>query len=156
MINITKEAEPITNILNEFLAPFDCEARLGTDFAYYTDDNSISYAIITPEKDETEFINFAEKLFPDVKANAFIWSILHELGHHETEDDFEDDEWEDYMTLTLLDISNEVYFELDIERAATVWAGEYIQSHMEEVTELWNKLQPAIKNFYTELNIEGE
>ena len=58
------------------------------------------------------------------------------------------------MALISMDISNEVYFELDIERAATVWAGEYIQSHVDEVAELWNELQPAIENFYSKLNVE--
>lgn len=153
MMNVVMEAEPITKILNDFLAPFDCEARLGTDFAYYTDDNSITYSLVVSDENGKAFQKYVEKLFPDIHADLFLWSTLHELGHHETEDDFEDDEWEDYMTLTLLDISNEVYFELDIERAATVWAGEYIQSHAEEVAELWNKLQPAIKNFYTSINI---
>ena len=153
MMDVMKKAEPITNILNEFLAPFECEAKLGTDFAYFTDDSSITYSLLVPEKDGVEFVKFAEGLFPDVKADIFLWSILHELGHHETEDDFEDDEWEDYMRLTSMNISSEVYFELDIEYAATVWAGEYIQSHMEEIAELWNKLQPAIKKFYSELNV---
>ena len=154
MMNVVMEAEPITKVLNDFLAPFECEARLGTDFAYYTDDSSITYALLVRDESEEAFQKFVEKLFPNIHAPIFLWSILHELGHHETEDEFEDDEWEDYMALTSMDISNEVYFELDIERAATVWAGEYIQSHVDEVAELWNKLQPAIKNFYSKLNVE--
>ncbi len=148
MKNVITEAEPITKVLNDFLAPFECEAKLGTDFAYYTDDSSITYSLFVPDESGKAFQKYVEKLFPDIHADLFLWSFLHELGHHETEDEFEDDEWEDYMRLTSMEISNEVYFDLDIEYAATVWAGEYIQSHIEEVTKLGEDLVAAMKTFF--------
>ena len=156
MVNVIREAENINKILNDFLVPFDCEAKLGTDFAYYTDNSMITYSLLVPGKDGDDFVKYAESLFPGVKADVFLWSFLHELGHHETEDEFEDDEWEDYMRLTSMKISNKVYFELDIEYAATVWAGEYIQDHVEEIAELWSKLQPAIQGFYNKIGLVNE
>ena len=36
--------QKITNILNNFLEPFECTTEIDTDFAYYTASNIINYA----------------------------------------------------------------------------------------------------------------
>ena len=151
---ILEENKKINEILNAFLEPFECTASLDTDFAYYTNKNLITYAFFTPEKNSKSFLKFCENLFPNIHADIFLWSFMHELAHHETEDDIEDEEWEEYEEKITHNISDEEYYNLIPERAATVWAGEYIQSHVDEVAELWNELQPAIENFYSKLNVE--
>jgi len=40
------------------------------------------------------------------------------------------------------------YYNLPVEYAATAWAGNYMRTHVEEISTLWSKLQPAIMNFY--------
>ena len=61
--------------------------------------------------------------------NAFLISILHELGHHFTIDLFTEEEWTEQATEEVLkgiDCESEeyrlAYFNLPIERAATAWA----------------------------------
>lgn len=152
-MEIKMAASPITEIINEFLEPFECEAKVGLDFAFYSESNTITYSLVLVDKFAQSFENYCKSLFPDVQANIFIWSLLHEVGHRETEDDFDDEEWEEYMEAEGSGLSEQEYYNLPIEYAATAWAGEYIQSHVEEIAELWNKLQFAIKNFYSELNI---
>ena len=77
-------------------------------------------------------------------SNAFIPAFLHELGHHETMDDFSDEEWNAYREfersfegLDMNNYNNQVrYLSHPIELAATMWAIDYINSHKEEVEEL--------------------
>ena len=115
-IKLRKNAQlnNITNILNDFLEPFDCTAKVDTDFAYYVKTNTSGYALIVASKHEKTFMHFAETLFPEIKADPFLWSILHELGHHETEDDFEDEEYEAYNKRLKFPISDEEYYHLPI------------------------------------------
>ena len=143
----------ITNILNEFLESFDCTAMPDTDFAYYTASNTISYAFVLADNHEKTFIKFVHNLFPNINANIFLWSFLHELGHHETEDDFEDEEWDEYLNIVHTIKNDEEYYNLPIEFAATYWAGEYIMNHESEIKTLWNKLAPAIQIFYNEMEV---
>ena len=87
----------ITDVLNDFLKPFDCVAYLGTDFCYHTATNSISIALFVTEEADRSFNDFIKTEFPEIDASLFIWSFLHELGHHETEDDFEDEDYDDEL-----------------------------------------------------------
>lgn len=148
-----KELDQITNIINDFLAPFHCIAEPGIDFSYYNRKNKITFALAVTDIHADTFINFIESIFPTVHADIFLWSLLHELGHHETEDDFEDED-EDYYYAALKTIkTDEEYYNLPQEYAATIWAGEYMETHQVEVARLWNDLAPAIQNFYKKMEV---
>lgn len=139
----------ITDILNEFLKEFDCTAKFGADFEYNLVKNRITYALVVPDSMDKKFVKNAEKWFPYVHADVFLWSFLHELGHHETEDDFEEQDWKVYFNIVgTPHLDPEIYYNLPIEAAATRWAGEFMESHTKEVATLWNKLVPAIHDFY--------
>lgn len=157
---ILKQMIEINNIINEFLEPFELTAELGTDFAYSFLEDKINYALVIGDTSSKLFMENAEARFPDVYADVFLWSLLHEVGHSETFDDLDDGVEELCMEIKRelnehLDWSNEhrhmIYFNCPDEKAATDWAGEYMMSHKDEITTFWNKLQPAIKKFY-ELN----
>lgn len=154
---IKNAVKPINKILNDFLSSFDCEARLGSDFEYWGGNNMIYYALVVPQSDSDAFVDFANSLFPDVKADVFLWSFLHELGHNQTEDDFEDEEWAEYTDkVHNLKAGKDdlYYFNLPQEKAATEWAGNYMRTHKKEVATLWSKLAPAIQNFYSVMEVE--
>jgi hypothetical protein len=148
----------ITNILNEFLNPFDCEAFPGTDFGYYTASNRIEYSFTVPDQHEKTFMNFVNKNFPRIDANPFLWSFLHELGHHETEDNFNEEQWNQYRHFIRNCNDDYTYYNLPIERAATEWAANYMITHEDEVRKLWYKLVPIILAFYKdmEVNVNNE
>ena len=143
----------ITNILNEFLEPFDCTAEIGSDFCYNLSSNTINFTFLIIDKHEKTFNSFVKNLFPDIHADIFLWSFLHELGHHETEDDFEQEEWDEYMEITKKDIDDFTYYNLPIEKAATEWAGNFMIEHENEVKILWNRLRPRIYAFYEEMEV---
>lgn len=154
-----KGIDKIEQVLNAFLEPFECSVKLDTDFCYLYEDSVIGYALVTSEKNNNAFLANAKKLFPTITADIFLWSFLHELGHHETIEEITDKETEIsmYVKNHLDDYPeaerNNIYFNLPDENAATTWAGEYMLDHTAEVAKLWKTLQPLLKNFYVLNNI---
>ena len=148
----------IDNIINEFLGQFDCTATIGTDFEYIYTESLIHYTFVVSGKSEIQFMNSINRCNPKVTCDIFLWSILHELGHHETIDDLTDDDayisyWIKCMVNEKLMDENE-YYDCPDEKAATEWAVSYANSHIEELSNLWIKLQAAIMNFYIVNEIE--
>ena len=157
---LSKEIYEINNIINEFLKPFELIAELGTDFDYCFLEDKIHYTFVVGDTSSKLFIKNAEKRFPNVYADVFLWSLLHEVGHSETLDDLDDGVEELCMEIKKglnehtdwsVEHRHMVYFNCPDEVAATDWAGEYMMNHKDEITIFWNKLQPVIKKFY-ELN----
>ena len=143
-----KEVTAIIKILDDFLKPFDCESFFGEQFSFYPASNTVEFTFTVKEIHDKTFMDFVTKHYPDVHADIFLWSFLHEVGHRETEDDFDDDDWEDYMRAIFNCEDDMEYYNLPVEYAATAWAGNYMRTHVEEISTLWSKLQPAIMNFY--------
>lgn len=152
-----KGINKINDIINEFLEPFELTAELGTDFDYSFLEDKIHYALVVGDTSSNLFLKDAEARFPDVHADVFLWSLLHEIGHSETLDDLDDgveelcmeikrelNEHQDWST----EIRYTIYFNCPDEKAATDWAGEYLTTHFKEISLFWNKLQKAIKDFY--------
>ena len=145
----------LDNILNNFLAPFECSAMLGEDFAYWISDNTITYALLISDQHEDTFLKFVKELFPEIHADIFLWSLLHELGHNETNDDFDDKDHQEYRNfINRQDITDEEYYSCPIELAATLWAGEYIQNHIDEIARLWEQIAAAIQEIYVACKIK--
>lgn len=150
---VNKELDKITDILNKFLEPFDCTAFPGSDFNYYPGSNSIEFALAVVDKHADSFIQFAESLHP-VHADIFLWSFMHELGHNETEDEFDEEDDDEYIDAAAAAISDEDYYNIPQEYRATDWAGEYMTEHEDEMIQLWSELAPAIKAFYESMEVE--
>ena len=154
-----KGLENIENILNNFLKEFDCEAEISSDFAYWSAKNLITVALTVSESNDRDFQEFCRKLEPSLQCDTFLLSFFHELGHHETIDEWEDDEYLDMMIqkekINKMKVSqkekNFIYFNTPDEKRATEWGLTYIMNHSQEIALLWNNLQQAILKFY-ELN----
>ena len=94
------------------------------------------------------------RLYPDIHADEFLWSFLHEVGHIETINTLDDDEL--YFSKTQKkneNITNEVYYELPDEFAATEWAANYMRENTEKVAKFWNEVQSVIMDIYKINNI---
>lgn len=148
-------ADTITEYLQEFLDrnELDCGVALGTDFSYIYPRSLVTYTLVVTDIQQDSFLKFAESLFPEIRADIFLWSFLHEVGHHETLDDFEDIYHQAYHQLinSGIELSDEYYYNLPIEKAATEWAGEFMKNNVSEVQRLWNNIQPVLKRLYTEI-----
>jgi hypothetical protein len=124
----------------------------------------IRYALFVEDVQDEAFLTFAKSLAPDIECDIFLLSLLHELGHHETEDDYDlDYQLDEYdrlcATMSLvreLDADNVdaiakialEYFQLPWEQAATEWALNYMRDNKAEVAAFWKKLSKAIKRVY--------
>lgn len=149
----------IDAILNEFLEPFELTVFAGTDFAYYHSSSTIEYAFVVSERMDNLFMKNAKRLGLKHNVDTFLLSLLHEVGHNETIDDLDDAIYNyclDIKEMLDADCDEDVYTYLNLfdEKEATLWAIDYINNHTEEIEELWNKLQPAILEFYIKNGVE--
>ena len=93
----------------------------------------------------------------------FIMCLLHEIGHAQTENDFTDEEWETYSNNVMYfddafendeeledsefdDLCCE-YYDMPQEKAAWVWAFDYVKSHRGECVQLWKRIRKPIREF---------
>ena len=109
------------------------------------------------------FNKFVTGLAPNIKADIFLTSLFHEVGHIYTQYNLSESEW-DYGWDEKADIENILndqsidekvieeqhmrYFNLPEEIAATRWAITYMEKYADDVAEFWNELQPAILRFF--------
>lgn len=149
-----KGLSKITKLLNDFVRTIDEELSIeeDSDFAYYPLSNKITYSLVVSEKSNADFMRSVEFFKPRVKCDIFLWSILHEIGHHETIDELSDADLADSEIIKFFvsdgGMSEELYYECPDERAATGWAVQYAESHTAILAKFWEELQKAIMRFY--------
>lgn len=153
-----KGLELFNKVVDKFVSKWDCSARVGTEFAYFYLTNEISWSLLVTEDADKYFQSFLNENFPDITADTFIWSLLHEVGHHETIDDWTPEEQKEFDAKK--DFIEELYkakqdkkisylyFNLPDEYAATCWAAEYIRENPEEIEALLGELKEVAKVFY--------
>ena len=152
-MELNKAITKIKNTLDTWLKEngFDLTTRFEQDFAYYHNENVIAFGLLTTERNDECFGNFIEDL-GGYGNYSFLNSFFHELGHHETYEDISDREYEyGQMVKAYLADKEELndydfytYYNLPIERVATEWGIEYINSHFSEVSELNEKIRNII------------
>ena len=148
----------VTEIINQFLEPFECTAELSTDFEYFYLDNVIGYTFFNIQQDSKDFSASVERLHPNLNCDIFLWSLLHELGHCETMDDLTDEEYAESKLIKdqigKSEMDKLAYYDCPDEKYATEWAVEYANTHVNELRNFWNRLQPAILNVYKLNSVE--
>lgn len=155
--------ETIDEIINDFVGQFGLDAELDNDFSSYIEDDLIGYPLVMIDAADKYFIPFTRNLAPDVDIDIYIVSLMHEVGHIFTREQFDDEAWQaDCDAKNRIDagmallkndeesveaLYNE-YFNLPDEKAATLWGLNYIRNNFEEISAFWSRLQAAIMNFY--------
>ena len=154
----------INEIISELVSQFDCTCDMGLDFSYYYDSSKITWTVLITETADSSFNEFVKKEYPEITADIFLWSLLHEIGHHETCDFWSESEQlhfdklkdelekentdKDYLTSCI------EYYHIPDEYEATKWAANYILNNEDYLKDFWERLQEAIINFYVVNNIE--
>ena len=141
----------INSIVNEFTSKFGCKAFLNEEFYYYPALEAIEYTLDfgRPSKPNKEFLTSVRRHKPQVKLNLFTWCLLHELGHHATEDDFDEEEMNRINKKRARVIKTKAhlpYYNLPDELAATTWAVNYANTHREEVLEFEDRIYGILKS----------
>ena len=144
---IKKYREEINNHVENFVKTFDEEYStvMGDEFYVYLDENLICWTLICDDEGAIAFEENFRKHFPIAKNfDVFTLSILHEIGHLETEDEMIDDT--QYRNSEK--ITNEEYFKLHNERIATEWAGDWLEENYSIAKNFENKLHKLLNEFY--------
>ncbi len=147
----------IKDIINDFTEKFGCRAlpayALGlNEFYYCISIETVVYVYkFSPRfKQDRDFMNSVKMHNPKVKLNHFMWALLHEVGHHMTEDTFDEEEKDRINKKRFRVMKTQAihpYYRLPDEWAATEWAVTYANAHAEEVKNLWEKIY-ALTNEY--------
>lgn len=158
----------LNSVITKQLAPFGIhKAFCSDDFSYWYESEDVHYKLTVTVEDEW-FMEFIAETFGYKAQYPFLMSLLHEVGHHFTIDDIEEED-EVFSEDEKTRISEEMqtadvertkaleweYFNLPDEIAATEWAVAYAVEHTAELAEMWSEVLEALQEFYEINEIEG-
>jgi len=144
--------------IRKYLKKFGITRAICTDsFFYIPEGKTVCFTVLhyTTDADLIEFIN--NKYEVDIEPWYFIFSLLHEVGHHMTVDQLteKDMNFEIAARKAILPLfgddtksRNSLYFELPAEDLANRWAIEYIENHTQECWEFQCKCYKIMNHIY--------
>ena len=163
-----KGLENLNKAVATQLAPFGiADAVCTTNFSYVFSTNVITFTIVEGTIEDNMFNNFIEDRFGYEVTNSFIMSLLHEIGHHMTDEDINDniyefcfnekkridEEMQSAETMEDAERLEYQYFNLPDEIMATQWAVNFAKKHPKKVRKMWKLLEPAFWEFYEVNNV---
>lgn len=153
--------EKVEKVINDFTKKnFDLLAVCGNDFRAYPTTKEIHFAFEIPEDDINYYLEDVAYRYPQIRADIFLWCLMHEIGHCMTDEMWSEEESEYFESQKEMlayieddEMRNAWYHALPDEFLATRWAGEYMVEHTPEIAEFWHKLQETLFTFYLENNL---
>lgn len=153
-----KGVRKLESKVNKFLAPFNLKSKLGEDFAYFFDSELVQFSVELVNEIDEEYIDFIKNEFDYNVPNMFLFSFLHEVGHHMTADELEEKDFEEDDALKF-EISENIntdnfheyalkYFHCPTEYLANKWAIDYYRKHEKEVNRKGKEMLLAFRHFY--------
>ena len=141
-----KGCKKLNKAITAQFKPFGITKVIGADdYAYYFDDAIVTFRLNITDSDEA-FSKFVKERFNFEDDNIFMLSLLHEVGHHVTDDDINENIY-NFCKQEKDRIESEIY-NLPDEIMATQWAVDYIKKHPKKVRKMWNKCEKALHEFY--------
>lgn len=144
------------------------KAICSTDYEYQFDTHDVYFQLNADCIEDIWFAKFVEQEFKFHVEHDFVMALLHEVGHHKTYFDLEDevidfcidekDRIAKAMTTANAKESERLefeYFNLTDEYVATAWAVEYAKEHPKHIERMWRNLCKAFNTFYKKNKIEG-
>lgn len=167
-----KGLKKLNNAIKVALADFGINKfKMNGDWAYYPEENIITYSLLENKLEDIWFNEFVKKRFGYKVKNSFMITVLHEVGHKETlEDIYESDTVYEFCMREKKRIEKAMenakdkkeckklefeYFSLPDEIIATEWAVNYAKEHEAELMTAWIAIKKALTEFYAK-NIESE
>lgn len=158
-----KGKDKLNKAISKELKPFGISsANLSDEYAYYFEDESVSFKLTSAIEDRW-FNEFIAERFNYVCDVPFVLSLLHEIGHHKANDEIEGAIY-DFCIAEKERISEEMktanadqskvlewqYFNLPDEIMATQWAVNYAKKHPKKIQNMWERMKANILAFYAE------
>lgn len=173
MVEKLKGVEALESVFTEVFKSFGIsKVELGTEFAYWYISESITFKLDYSKVDKW-FDEFVQTKFHLLNYDWFMFSFLHEIGHHKTIDtistglqtriDRKKDRYEKIMNFKFIKwyicptfikkkLENK-YFQLYDEMKASRWAVKYYRTHTKEIAKMSKKLTFALHQFYKINNV---
>lgn len=128
-----------------------------------SDENSFEYAedLVRLNLWDDEDCGFMRHLrtvhgYDNSAISPMLWTILHEVGHYETADDYDDDEYTEGLNekaclaclsdeeMRTNEVLQDRYFNIVEEWLATEWAIDFVKSHLRK-SKKWSRELEALK-----------
>lgn len=130
---------------------FGCRVNLGYDFYYEPNEDKIVISRNYNENCDFDFMHCLRALGLKNNFDSITLSVLHEIGHYMTIDDFSAKKWEKdsrkkdkLATRYSGQKLNELYWECPTEKSANEWLVEYVNNNPNEVQDLEDKISITI------------
>ena len=158
-----KGMEKLNKTVSTALKPFGiASAELSDEYAYLFTSEKVLFKITEDTMGDRLFIKFVKDRFDYDVRYPFIFSLLHEVGHHKTDEDVEGavenfcQEEKAILTDAIANTTDEKeiekyeyrYFSLPDEIIATAWAVKFCKEHPKKVENMWKKMETALMDFY--------
>ena len=144
------------NVIAKILENFDVRVVLGDDFSYDPETRTVYFTPFTCSVDDfhrqwiSDFFDFTV-----TERNYFLFSLLHEIGHHYTMESLTDEDLEyEILCRQALKFSdesdnrkNEAYFSLPSEIIATQWAIDFMKDYPRWCKKMTKRIYKALDKF---------
>ena len=156
-----KAKKELNKAITKLVRPFGIKkARMASEWMFDFGESKVEYTLDQDWSDEA-YNDFLKNEFNLDNPNIFVISLLHEIGHHMTEDDFDDMDdiaifVQKQRTLERLataksdeerKIMEVDYFKIPDEYAATAWAVDFYTNHRKECKKMVKKVGKAIRKY---------
>lgn len=159
-----KGVKKLDRVITKFTEKFGCTAEMGAEFCYWKGEDLINYSLLIGLSSDKLWSEYVLKNFNYKIENIFMFSLLHEIGHHLTMDNFTKkqrnlenksvEKIEKKLEEEVSEISyrnlNMEYFDLPMERVATKWAVQFSKKHRKYLKKVYKTFQKSFRAFYTE------
>lgn len=118
---------------------------------YYKTNGEIQYTAYRAKGDDDLIEWIYDNYGITIEPYLFMFSLLHEVGHHMTVGNFSEEDLATEMVLREhfipnLKNPNDLYFELPTEKAATMWALNYLNENFDECWDFQAKIFEKMKH----------
>lgn len=138
---------------------FYVSIRYGSDFAYFWANDTIRYSFVTVAYQDELMKEFWFEHGLKYECDIFLMSLLHEIGHYKTEDEWSNAESNRFAKMkTKCDADtkegNFAYWNVPDELKATEWAIDFINSNPEKCKAFWTECRKRIMDIYVEAGLD--
>ena len=149
-----KNYNELNECIEAFVSKWDLYAKFSNQFAFLNDTDTVLWTLATGKTSAEKFAKFFEDCGCNVKADIFLYSILHEIGHSQTMEQISEMDWNYSQDMKQTELTDEEYFNLPDEIAATKWAVDYLNNNTEDVKAFWDTFVPLLMKFYMKNKVE--
>lgn len=163
MANKVKGLKKLNKAITKELTPFGInKAKCSDEYSYIFSKENITFKLTEGTIEDLWFVEYVKERFGYDVRYPFIISLLHEVGHHKT-DEWINDELYNFCLQEKERIEAEMlvakdeetckklewqYFNLPDEIIATKWAVDYATNNPDQIKKMWKKAKKALKKFY--------